>query len=44
MANVDEMLHGEIKMFWVEFDFSICLRRLRANMVFAMESSSIVSI
>lgn len=44
MVNVDEMFYGEIKMFWVEFDFFICLRRLRVNMVFVMESFFIVLI
>lgn len=44
IAKVDEMLHGEKKIFWAEFVCSMCLRILRANTVFAMESSSIVSV
>lgn len=45
MAMVEEMLQGQKKIFWVlALVFARCLKKLRAKIVFATLSSSIVSI
>ena len=45
MAKVEEMLQGQKKIFWVlALVFARCLKKLRAKIVFATLSSSIVSI
>ena len=45
MAKVEEMLQGQKKRFWVSaLVFARCLKKLRAKIVFATLSSSIVSI
>lgn len=45
MATVEEMLQGQKKRFWVlALVFARCLKKLRAKIVFATLSSSIVSI